>query len=41
MELRYDLNNIIYEKLKNKEYYKTISENIFKGYYFFTENSKK
>lgn len=41
MELRYDPNNTIYEELKNKEYYKTISENIFKGYYYLPKNSKK
>ena len=41
MELRYDPNNIIYEELKNKEYYKAISDNIFKGYYYLPKNSKK
>ena len=33
-ELKYDPNNKIYEEIKNQEYYKTISENILKGYYY-------
>ena len=41
LELRYDPNNKIYEELKNKEYYKTISENLFKGHYYLPKDSKK
>ena len=40
-ELRFDPNNKIYEELKNQEYYKSITENIFKGEYYLPKNSKK
>ena len=33
-ELKFDPNNKIYEELKNQEYFKSISENILKGYYY-------
>ena len=40
-ELRFDPNNKIYEELKNQEYYKSITDNIFKGYYYLPKESKK
>ena len=39
-ELRYDPNNKIYEELKNQEYFKSISENLFEGYYYVPKDLK-
>ena len=41
MELRFDPNNKIYEELKNQEYYKSISENLFKGDYYLPKDKTK
>ena len=39
-ELRFDPNNKIYEELKYQEYYKSISKNILKGYYYIPKDRK-
>ena len=39
-ELKFDPNNKIYEELKNQEYFKSISENILKGYYYLPRDKK-
>ena len=38
-DFRFDPNNKIYEELKNQEYYKSISNNLFKGYYYIPKDS--
>jgi hypothetical protein len=40
-ELKFDPNNKIYEELRYEEYYKYLSEHIFKGYYYIPRDNKK
>ena len=40
-ELKFDPNNKIYEELRYEEYYKYLSEHIFKGYYYIPKDNKK